>query len=287
MRLVFALSLLAALASLAACSSSTPPPVDAALDACQYSGPEACICSTGGPGMTEPGCIGTPVVCNCNVVDGGTDGGRDTGNAPDVVVVEDVAAVDVLDVPPVDVVADVLVDAGADVAVDALDAPAPTDVADSTAPDASPPCSDNTFRCGTGVMLERCTSGTWSLYNFCNNLTSSTRETCGESACVLCAIPDGGTGCGTICATDGECHDQGRARCVGGRCARRGWVRCTMNTDCVGFSQGTSLTACSDGPTIDGAVIRVCSGMRSERCTSDAMCPRDYACNTATGFCAR
>lgn len=202
-----------------------------------------------------------------------------------------------VDAPPPDAPSDAPPDVMMDVTRDAPPADVPADVAADVAADApadagtdtAPPCVDGAYRCTTDAgAIERCAAGAWVAYVPCSILTSGTRETCSESACLLCAIPDGGTGCGTLCTTDGECHDRERARCVGGRCARRGWVRCASNPDCTGFSQGTGLTDCADGPTIDGAVVRTCGGRRNNsNCTSDAMCPRDMRCDTATGFCIR
>lgn len=195
-----------------------------------------------------------------------------------------------IDTPAPDVSSDVAGDvtSGDSADVAPLDV-SPADAADAASPDVSPTCSAGAFRCGSSGVVERCASGAWMLQTSCNTLTSSTRETCSDSACVLCAIPDGGgAGCDPLCTTDGECHDLERARCVDGHCARRGWVRCSTNPDCVGFSQGMGLTGCADGPTIDGVVVRTCGGRRvNSNCTADAMCPRDMHCDTLSGFCVR
>lgn len=208
--------------------------------------------------------------------------------APDAPV--DTAAPDVApDAPPPtpDGAVDVAADAAADVAPEAARDAAPTDTADA-APDATP-CVERATRCvGTSInVVDICIGGVW-VRGTCPTtaLPTGAIYACTMDVCLACRRDAAGTGCAAepLCAEDVDCYRLGLGRCVGGRCGRRGIVRCTQNSDCEAWSTSTTSEACVENAWAGAVPIMAC-GSAARPCNSDAMCPRSYRCDTAAGFC--
>ncbi len=221
--------------------------------------------------------------------------------APDVAVVDapaprDAVAVDVLDAavgedraPPLDAHDAAAVDA-ADAAVE-LDvvavADARADAADVPIDTGPPPCTSNTYRCGTfsgQPYVERCVDGAWRPWQGCDgyNATTDRNSVCptGETTCQVCR----GRDCAAFCASDLDCLPLGLGRCDRGRCLRRGALNCRTLDDCDVISGGRQRIDCV-AATFHGAMEMLCTG--STWCTGDAMCPVGWRCDGATGHCAR
>lgn len=260
---------LSLIALLAACGSDpTPAPVDASSDTTDVSSDAA-------------GDAAQDVSADTTGNDAGNDG------APADVPAADAASDDATrdaagDTSTDAIIADGSTDVGADGATDAR-ADVQTDASTDTAS-----CVEGAVRCDAPLTAQTCRGGVW-VSTTCRGFGAAlgTYESCYQGACFDCLAGDGGVGCAAsppLCMTDAECYTNGRGRCVDGRCARRGPVECTSETDCTVWAPSTSA-GCS-AATIAGRSTRVC-GDNATRCTVDAMCPAAFRCDATTGFCAR
>jgi len=257
--------------------------------------------------------------CASDPGDGPADASSDTSADVAAVDVSDARGGDVTDAaqdtPAVDAPADVASDAGGDAADvsspdvvsvdgghdagadagDALPSDAPsdasTDVSDAAdagtdAPTDAVACQERSVRC-SGAATEFCVGGVW-VVGSCGSLGPvGTANTCAMGNCYACRRSDSGAGCASepLCATDDDCFTIGRGQCVGGLCARRGFVRCaTIGAQCDAWLTTSSSATCAT-TTVDGRSETVCGGAGGALCTDDAMCPRNLRCEAASGFC--
>jgi hypothetical protein len=169
------------------------------------------------------------------------------------------------------------------------DAPDGVDVqvADVPVDTGPPPCTADTYRCGTfsgQPYMERCVDGTWRPWQGCGgyNLSTNRNGVCptGETTCQFCT----GRDCMPMCSEDLDCAMRGYGRCDRGRCLHRGAVACATRDDCDVIGLGRTLVECTVAPFY-GTMERLCAG--AVWCSSDAMCPAGWRCNGADGHCAR
>lgn len=212
----------------------------------------------------------------------------------------DVASPDApADVPPVDAAApdapadasapdaavDVAPDAGPDVA-DAAPDRAVADAAPDVPADAAAPCADRAVRCVSGSP-EFCVSGAW-VAGSCGSIApTGATNTCAMDNCYACRRAASGTGCAAepLCGEDADCYRMGQGRCVAGLCARMGMIACATEADCGAWQTSTTRVGCVENRNaVSGGVVMACDNT-SRPCTDDAMCPRAYRCDRATGYC--
>lgn len=184
--------------------------------------------------------------------------------------------------PPPDAAVDVAADA-ADVAPEATRDAAPPD----TAPDATP-CVERATRCvGTSInVVDHCIGGVWVRGTCPTAPPTGALFACTMDVCLACRRDASGTGCSTepYCTEDADCYRRGLGRCSAGRCARRGPIRCTQNSDCDAWSTLTTGESCGENRGLGPIPVMTCA-TSSVLCNTDLMCPATYRCDTATGFC--
>jgi hypothetical protein len=155
----------------------------------------------------------------------------------------------------------------------------------------APPCTSDAIRCNAaGSGVERCVAGAWTLIRTCttSGLPAGSSASCVDGACAFCLPGDGGASCGAnTCTTDENCLRYGAARCVSGRCFRRGILACSTPPDCLPWIiPGDVSSNCTfDATDLNGDTVRSCTGAIVAGCTADAMCPHDYVCALRSGRC--
>lgn len=225
--------------------------------------------------------------------------------APDVgadaAALPDVAAPDASppDVPPVDAAApdapadvstpdapeDVARDASPDVA-DAAPDRAVADAAPDATADVAPPCAERAVRC-VGGSPEFCVSGAWVAGSCGSTAPTGATNTCAMDNCYACRRAASGTGCAAepLCAEDVDCYRMGRGRCVAGLCARMGMIACAIEADCGAWQTSTTRVGCVENRNAVGGGVAMACNNTSRPCVDDAMCPRAYRCDLASGYC--
>jgi hypothetical protein len=194
----------------------------------------------------------------------------DAGPMPDVPQVD--AAIP--DAAPADVPApDVAADVAADVARDAQ-------------ADAGAGCVDRSVRCSGGAP-EFCVAGAWVVGSCGSIAPTGATNTCAMNNCYACRRAASGSGCAAepLCAADVDCFRMGQGRCVGGLCARMGMIACATEGDCGAWQTSTTRVGCVENRNaVTGGVVMACDNT-SRPCVDDAMCPRAYRCDLASGYC--
>lgn len=156
---------------------------------------------------------------------------------------------------------------------------------------AAAPCTNDAIRCNAaGSGVERCVAGAWTLARVCNVMLSGAgaSSACYLGGCVSCRGVDGGSACGpATCDDDEDCYRSGWARCIDGRCSRRGILPCSSPSDCLPWIVTGVTSACTaDVSDLNGITVRSCTGSLVGPCTADHQCPSGYRCDLRTGRCS-